>query len=694
MVIKGEKSMYKQKRLSILSVAVLMLSALTFCFAQLPKIPDVDIKIPGVDKILKKDPAITSNINDAVYEVPFLDEFDPEFNSVFTDKPRTATGGIMLSPGLYESTVQSYCLKAGTHGPSKGDGYAYAPLKGQFATIVQSIIRGSVEHPEIPQRDIQVLLWAIIARTKFSDMSRDKQTTAAKLLTPKQLFEVNGGALGLVPEDKIADATSDLPSHVQQVYRAEAQLRSMLTTTDATYEQLERVAVLTGVAPVGEGSREIPQGRWSLRPEGFFTRYFVHGYSQTLVQIYVPEKFDIQRDAQGRIVSVSDRVGNKIAFEYNDDIAPAAIPGDKNIKGFAFKRILFLKRYFVVPEATLNLEVQWNDIGWTLVGIPRKKVTIGQSSEPFADLDQRYREALGHLTLLNQLDKQFKPKGSIDDIVDLAHLSMALETIASSTFETSTSWAAEHGNLIMKAWQFALAERECGINGEKSIEYISSGNTAMPGNTCRQRIETSLRPVDYKEAKEKACAKLKGELKGEEIILAAYQDMQILQMADDYGLDCVGYDRAVMNLAEWIYNSGGLDVYEPGNLSMDQLNDFFTSAPAEPGDATTQAAMSTAEDGSIWGFDGSGNEVMIISGDGTIVQNNYQQVYNQYLNKYGTIAGDALFRAGLAHEMTHHKQAKTEGFSDSPGQHRRFETAAYKAGIASKKQSIADLGCE
>ncbi len=682
-----------RKILSGRTILTVILLTVLFGFAQLPKLPDVNIKIPGLDKILQKEPAITSSIKDAVYEVPFLDGFDPEIPWVIPGKPQGSNAGVMLKPCLYEAMVQSYCLHAGTYGPSKGDGYAYAPLKGQSASIVKSIIRNSLDHPEIKQEDIQELLWAVVSRTKLNDMPMEMQASAAKLLTPKQLVDANGGALGLIPKDKMEEALEGLPPQVQQALQAEADLRSMLTSTGSTYEELERVAVLTGAAPKGEGSREVPRGRWSLRPEGFFVRYFPDGYPRTLVQVYAPEKFSIQRDARGRIVSVTDPAGNQIAFEYDDAIAPAAVSGDQSVKGYAFKKIRFLKRQFVVPEAMLNLENGWDTTGWTLVGVPAGKGKPGTQDKRFAGLAERYKNAVMHQDQLKQLDRQFKPNGLTDDIIDLAHLSMALAGISRQA-KPSAPWLPDHIHLIKKAWQFAVAKRACGITGESPLEYAPTGNTAMPGNTACQRIETSLRPVDGDETNQKDCATLQRELKEEEILLAAYEDMQVFERAVQDGLDWEGYDAAVMNLAEWIYNNGGLDAYEAGGLTWEQLNDFFTSTPTPPGQPTAQTAMSTDNDGAIYGYDPSGNEVMIVTPDGKILDGNYQSVHDAYVDKYGPAAGDALFKAGLEHEMTHHQQAKTEGFSDNPGQHRRFEMAAYKNGIAKKKQAMQEMGCE
>jgi hypothetical protein len=63
----------------------------------------------------------------------------------------------------------------------------------------------------------------------------------------------------------------------------------MLTTPGASFAEMERVAVLSGAAPLGEGSRDVPSGRWSLHPDGYYVRYLPSGYSSTRVEIWVPQ---------------------------------------------------------------------------------------------------------------------------------------------------------------------------------------------------------------------------------------------------------------------------------------------------------------------------------------------------------------------------------------------------------------------
>ncbi len=243
-----------------------------------------------VAKILNKKPAIATSLEHVKMEGALSETFaeDSVFSNLLNLK-RTTAGGFILQPGFYGYQSQSYCLKAGTHGPGGGDGYMYAPPIGPMEDIVMAVVRNSVDHPGIAQRNVQVLLWSIIAHAKFDDLQNNIKVVAAQLLTPKQIVKLNGGAIGLVPDDVRRKGMASLPQPIQDVMEAEAKLRQMLTSTNSTFEEMERVAVLAGVAPMGPGSREIPSGRWSQHPDGYYVRYIPSGYSSTRIQIWVPQ---------------------------------------------------------------------------------------------------------------------------------------------------------------------------------------------------------------------------------------------------------------------------------------------------------------------------------------------------------------------------------------------------------------------
>ncbi|MEA3018044.1 MAG: hypothetical protein QOI38_2766 [Sphingomonadales bacterium] len=249
------------------------------------------------DKLRRKTPnilgdraPITTSLSDARWGDATKDGFTPrEAQRSLMTLQRTPNGGFVLQPGYYSMQTQSYCLKAGTHGPGGGDGYLFAPPKGPAEDAVMTIVRNSVNRPEIPQSRIQQLLWAIIARAKFEDLTGEIRATASQLLTPRQLASLNRSALDVLHGNALTDALGGVPEPLRQIAQAEAQLRQMLTTPGASFAEMERVAVLSGAAPRGPGSQDIPSGRWSLHPDGYYVRYIPSGYSSTRVEIWVPQ---------------------------------------------------------------------------------------------------------------------------------------------------------------------------------------------------------------------------------------------------------------------------------------------------------------------------------------------------------------------------------------------------------------------
>ena len=196
-------------------------------------------KTPNVSSLLEGKPPITTSLPDAKWGDASKDGFTPrESTRSLMTLQRTPNGGFVLQPGSYQMQTQSYCLKAGTHGPGGGDGYLYAPPKGPAEDAVMTIVRNSVQHPEIHQHNVQVLLWAIIARAKFEDLAPELKATAARLLTPRQLASLNRSALDMVPGPAMDRMMGEVPGPVRQVLQAEAQLRQMLTTPGTSFAEM------------------------------------------------------------------------------------------------------------------------------------------------------------------------------------------------------------------------------------------------------------------------------------------------------------------------------------------------------------------------------------------------------------------------------------------------------------------------
>jgi hypothetical protein len=697
-----------------------------------PKIPDLpDIpgkitdKIPGLDKMLESDPPVTTSLKDAITEVSILDDYDPASLDFLWmgDLPRNNAGAFKLErPGLFEFNAQSYCLKAGTHSPGEGNGYLYAPLKGPQGDIVGNVLKNSYAHPEIEQRKIQVLLWAIIARTKISDMSTENQLTATKLLTPKELLELNGGALGLIPDDMKKQALKQTPEEVRAVFEAEAELRNKLTSIETKYEDLERIAVLTGKVTMGKDSRAVPSGRWSYNEDGYFIRFFPYGYSRDKIQISIPPKITIKKDNKGRIISLSDGEGNSVEVEYND-LRSMRI-NNSRVTAYAFKKVRFVKRLTVPPEMVLDLEAEWEGEGWVLKGEPSGKISAYSSGE-FADASRRYNKAVEYKNKLIELDKVLKLKGGIEDLMNLVHFKMAIKDLVINNPANNRIWAKGHADLANEAIQYLITEKEGSYvwsfadydkyyrksvretfssilksfislpvyaDGSKMPVFDPSDNVGTPGNTSRQRIGNSGRPALTDEEKQKACDKLNEEIGNEETLLAAYSDKGLLDAAKAKGYDGYEYNNCVKNAAEKASNEGGYENFN--DMSPGEQQDVLKQPPpGQKAGKSLEAPMHTTLQ----------------------CQHVENWTTQDYIDRFGEAAGRALQSAHRAHEGVHQNTCKDQtnyhnvpagqgpgwpidpdGYEDymkNPDNYSKDEQEAYKAGIADKKKSLADLGC-
>ena len=456
---------------------------------KLPKIPGLD-RIPGLDKIMGKEPPVTTSLADALTEVAFLDNFTPELPLPLGAAPRTSEGEYKLRPGAYRYTAQTYCLHAGTHGPGRGEGYLYAPLQGQRAPIIRNLLRHSVQHPEIHQHDVQLLIWSILARTKPGDMRPELQRAASQLLTPKEIYELNGGALGIIPDEVKEKAFAQAPESVRKVLEAENRIREMVTRVNATFDQVERVAVLAGEPPVEPGDRtDLPRQRWSYHPEGYFVRFDPHGYPRTNVDVYVPEWFQIARDEAGRITRLNDKYGNRIETTY--------APVRKSSSTASLRASEFASVRFIDGLSGKSVG-KWDRSGWLLSGSPGEGNEVAGETLMMTDVASRVALAKQRKAEFEKL-LQKRKGGSVQQLLDLAGYYDAVRALAGKDAKV-----ARYPNLVLSAWQAAfvqgalpsMASAGGASSGDVSgggTDFDPSSNVAVPGQTARQRLSQSSR---------------------------------------------------------------------------------------------------------------------------------------------------------------------------------------------------------
>lgn len=437
------------------------------------EIPGIGKPIPGLDGLFKEEPPITTSLADARTDIAFLDDFDPQTLAPFIRVPLDGRRHSVVLPGLWEASYRSYCIKAGTYEPTEGSGYLHATLKGPKAGIISNILRNAAANPEIKQKQVQILLWGIIAKTKLSDMQPETQQLAGQLLTPAEVDELNGGGVGRIPMDILRKAIAKLPPDAQRVFRAEAEIRDLLTRRTAVpFEHLERVAVLRGTPAPPKGSRTVPAGRWCYHPSGFFLRYFPQGYWRTRVHLYSPEPLHIEADALGRITSITDPQWNRVQLQYDDGIAPLVFAGDPGVKGYAFSRIRFQGPDMADDPREFQVS-DYDNVGWTLVGVPSGHGRAAPADPRFADANARYRWAVAHKGEVGAVYSELRtlssatpadPETALADIADIGTLAEAVRLAVGGE---ESAWVKDHCGLVYRAWQAHLAAlvagRETGI---------------------------------------------------------------------------------------------------------------------------------------------------------------------------------------------------------------------------------------
>lgn len=311
--------------------------------AQIPKIGDLVRKAPSLENFLRGRP-LESTFDDTVGPQPWLDRRDLKRQPGDLKRlPRTSNGGFMLQPGLWEGTFDSFCLRTATWAPGAGDGYLWAPIKGSRAGAISAILRNTAVHPAIPRGDIQMLLWAILSRTRVSDMPPKLQTAARALLPANEINAINVSGLQVLDAANRTRLFRGLTAPVRQALEIESDLRYEFSRANANYEQIEKIAVLSG-APPPANRNAIKRGQWSRHPRGYYVRYFPDSFANMRLQVLVPARVKVVRDHLNRILSIEDSRGGKTETTYNDAVAPRPHPTNKRLKAYAFKTIRITRR--------------------------------------------------------------------------------------------------------------------------------------------------------------------------------------------------------------------------------------------------------------------------------------------------------------------------------------------------------------
>lgn len=403
------------------------------CFApataQLPDLalpiplPLPQLPIPDLGDLQQRQTPITTSIDDALWECPWLDAIGTETCVDGMALPRSAAGAFTIQIGHWLLDLQSFCIKPGAERPGEGDAYLYAPLRGPKADLLSRMLVASWRDESVTQEALQEVIWAIIIGTAWEELPPEGQEVAQRLMTPAELADLKRERVGIVPEDQEERVFGALPPAVAQVLRGENLVRRLFATGQHDYASLEAAAV-PPTSAVPQTNR--PWGRWSYHPEGFYIRFEPDGYARCRTFIIRPQPVTVQRDAQGRITSFRGADGRQVLVQYAPEPG-RVVPDHPELSVFRFAQVRCL-----APDGTVTGQVA---DGWTFVqtvargvaarpGAGPRLVADGGVGDAFFDQLQDfyerikgYEELKGKVDELNgRIEKQFGRKPTPEEL--------------------------------------------------------------------------------------------------------------------------------------------------------------------------------------------------------------------------------------------------------------------------------------
>lgn len=465
----------------------------TLAWCQLPDLglPDVGGLLGGVKSLTDGREPITTALSDAVLPCTFLDDFTPDEALARTEPRRGPAGEWLFPPGIYRLSLLSFCMKPGAWRPAAGgDGYLRAPLKGPRADLIKGLLHRSATRDEVSQEGMQILLWAIIARTRLQDMPAETRALAERLLTPAELAELRGAALPVLRDDVVEQLVGKLPPFLQDLLRRQNQLRGLLSQ-GGSYGELEAVAMGEPGEPSPAGPRPslvACYGCWTHHPGGAFLRYDVESYALTHLWVVVPRQVTIARDRQGRITSLDDGQGCRVETTYQP--RGLRFRSEPGLRACRFATIRCILRDPAQPGGQREYLVR--DRGWTFVGQPRRPVKAAASGavglrwaedegggdevgvdqiiddiaeelvgDGYEGLKDRYEQAKGLKESIDEwvdvVDKGVNGVKAehVADLVDTGHYKDGYQAAVSQDVEAQGDWLGAHMKLGVESYMYA-----------------------------------------------------------------------------------------------------------------------------------------------------------------------------------------------------------------------------------------------
>lgn len=306
--------------------------------AQLPRNLRLPGRLPSVADLTRGEPPLNTNVtNIPVRGWPEFDRVQWRGFTPVTSADRNPDGEFHLKPGRYQLDLQGFCARGYTYGPTDGDGYLRGAWQGSKAELLREIVqRYTVMSDTVDQRDVQLLIWAVLARTHPEDMRGGAQRALVQLLGDRGAELMARGALGYVADAAAERLFGPVNRQLRPLLEYENRMRGMFSDANRTYEDFERATMRP--QPSAGTRTEIPSERWNLHPGGYLVRVSAKGYSRMTMQVVVPQRPEITRDKWRRVTrfAIGDYV---MSIDYRDQGPGTPYPGDRGLTAHAVSRV-------------------------------------------------------------------------------------------------------------------------------------------------------------------------------------------------------------------------------------------------------------------------------------------------------------------------------------------------------------------
>jgi hypothetical protein len=472
-----------------------------------PRLPR-NLPLPSLDDLLRKEEPLATLLQDAP-GTGF-----PEFSELRLRNPRTLSaadrrsdGTYLLKPGHYKLSVHSFCGQfASFVAPPQVSGYVAARYRGSKAKLLRTLLDRYSLREDVPQADMQKLVWAVLSRVKPQHLKGKARRALETLMGPDGDRALAEGALDAFADEAFARVVRQASKELRGVLEAENKVRSLYRQGVDDFEAFQRIAVLD---PPKSVRSQLPADVWQMQPNGVLFRYKPRSFLVTDVEIVVPRRATIERDATGRVAALVWSDGFKIGIEYSSQ-PPVAVPRKPDKVAHFVRRVrieapgaepivsdrpgLLIGRRYASLYATVFEPL-------LLAGAAQDDPVIE------VDLEDIARDEAEGLVLPDRLttyrdwwqrfDRMASGRGPDDDLVEGSHVWRMLRSLFQGRDERLGVIADTHGRMAEHLAEATrtLDDLPTESTTDDASPFDPSRGVAVPGAQGGQRLLVSGRPV-------------------------------------------------------------------------------------------------------------------------------------------------------------------------------------------------------